>query len=131
MATTESKEVKLRKLRKRAKGSPDNSHKWWDYARFLAQECKRPAELIRAINRLILLLPEVDFRRKLGSAYMAKGDLAKGVALIKASLAEEILSNVVYEDFRERILQPSRLTQAATSTPSSNRMPPMTFASNS
>jgi hypothetical protein len=43
----------------------------------------------------------------------------------------EILSNVVYEDFHERILRPSRLTQAATSTPSSNCVPPMTFVSNS
>ena len=88
VATTKGREAKLRKLRQRAKGSPENSHKWWDYARFLARECNRPAELIRAIERLIALLPEVDFRRKMGCAYIAKGDLAKGVGLIKASLAE-------------------------------------------
>lgn len=51
--------------------------------------------------------------------------------LCHCSRSSEILSNVVYEKFRKRILQPSRLTQAATSTPSSNRTPPMTFVSNS
>ena len=44
-------------------------------------------------------------------------------------MKDEILSNVVYEDFRERVLRTSRLTQAATSTPSTNRTPPITFVS--
>ena len=46
------------------------------------------------------------------------------------AMADEILSNVVYEDLRERVLHPGRLNQAATSIPSWNRTPPITFVSN-
>jgi hypothetical protein len=70
------------------------------------------------------------------SSKKEKSELLPNVHLVLSLLKRwllgtEILSNVVYKKFRECILRPSRLTQAATSTPSSNRTPPMTFVSNS
>lgn len=46
-------------------------------------------------------------------------------------MPNELLSNVVYEDFSERILPSRRLSQAATSRPSSNLTALITFAINS
>ncbi len=76
------------KLKKATEDHPEDGVAWCDFGDFLYRESDNPYSAVRAFVRAQELLPEWDGRLRLGRAYVAAGETARGFAMMRASAAE-------------------------------------------
>jgi tetratricopeptide (TPR) repeat protein len=75
-------------FQRRLKQNPRDGLLWLDYAEFLDEECDNPEKTSHAFERAQQLLPDVDIRPRIGTAYDRAGEFGRGIALIQESLKE-------------------------------------------
>lgn len=75
-------------LKKATDDRPDDGLAWSAFGDCLYNESDNPTLAIRAYERAQELLPEKDLRLRLGRAYVSKGEVERGFAMMHASAAE-------------------------------------------
>jgi len=112
------KNVEIRKLENNDKyitlknatvSKPDDFEAWLNYGDFLLNELDMPKDAIKAYERAQVLLPNGDFRLRIGEAYAVMGNYDKALSIINESIKDKprahayiILANVyiMMEDYK-------------------------------
>jgi tetratricopeptide (TPR) repeat protein len=107
-AEWQEQQGRFRRLREE---QPENGEMWFEYARFLRDQCDNPDLTAKAFEKAQQYLPDQDLRLWLGSAYANAGEFDRGISLLQAYVQEKPCAHG-YVFLSEALRQADRIEEA-------------------